>query len=131
MLSLNSLKGLSITVVDDEQDLLDVLADSLRIAGATVDAFSHPNDAQNHVRDNSGQIDALLTDQTLGATIKGSDLTAWMNEHYPHIPCFIMTGYSADAALNSVNALILEKPMPIAEITRKISQSIDDIRPCE
>jgi len=116
-----AVSGRNIVIIDDERDLLEVFVEMLKMEGANVIDFHNPDEAKNHIQQKADEIDIVISDQSLGHQIKGNDLVKWINNEYPRIRCFIMTGYSADINLEGLNIGIIEKPATLAKIIKQIS----------
>lgn len=120
-----SLIGSNVMIVEDEEELLDIFAISLENAGAVVTKFTDPEQAKKYISAHSTSIDILQTDQSLGVEMKGSDLIAWTDSHFPNITTVLLTGYSSDESLSGLNTMIVEKPISIGELLKSIVKAKD------
>ncbi|HMP77049.1 MAG TPA: CHASE domain-containing protein [Kiritimatiellia bacterium] len=85
----------TILVVEDEQAVLQFVAQSLRKLGYTVLATTRPEEAITLLRDHAGPVHALITDVVLPG-INGRELAQTVTSIHPGVRCIFMSGYTAD-----------------------------------
>ena len=114
-----------VLVVEDEPDLLAVLAQSLREDGYAVDTASNGRDGYNRAR--GGQYDALVLDLML-PQIDGWTLLKELRKHGNVVPVLILT--ARDALSDRVRGLdlgaddYLAKPFELAELLARLRSII-------
>jgi DNA-binding NtrC family response regulator len=92
--------GETLLLVDDDDDLRDALADSLRSLGFRVDAAEGYRDATVKLR--TGRYRAVITDVNLGPS-DGIQLLRWTKERFPQLPVIMLTGYgNVETAVESM-----------------------------
>jgi len=84
------LDGRAILVVDDDEDVLAVLAALLEHAGAEVAPCSDPRDALEAVQDDPDAWDLLITDFDM-APMTGADLARAARSAAPGLPILLVT----------------------------------------
>lgn len=84
------LKGRSILVVDDMEDVLDVMTAILERAGAEVAPTSDPEAAIEVLSEDPMAFDLVITDFDMGG-ISGADLTRSLKEFRPDLPVILIT----------------------------------------
>lgn len=122
---------LSILVVDDSPDMLDVVANALKYLGV---GHVHPcKDAdtafQSFLRNKP---DIILTDWEMGS-VSGLDLVRRIRRdpgsHNRQVPVVIMTGYTASSRVGEARdwgvTEFLVKPFTASELARRIAYVID------
>lgn len=104
--------GLSVLVVDDEQDLARVLAKSIERLGCTADYCNSVEQAKDKI--STSKIDFILTDLNMGND-SGVALVSYVSSNHPHIKIAVMTAYGgrdmAVAALRLGALDFINKPI--------------------
>lgn len=88
--SKHPLKGVSILVVDDDEDVLSVIAAMLERAGAEVAPTSDPQAAMEVLMEDSNAFNLVLTDFDMGQTT-GADLARAVHQKAPDLPVILIT----------------------------------------
>ncbi|MCF8487050.1 MAG: PAS domain S-box protein [Rhodobacteraceae bacterium] len=84
------LKGVSILVVDDDEDVLSVITAMLERAGAEVAPTSDPHAAIEILLEDSDAFNLVLTDFDMGETT-GADLARAVHQRDPGLPVILIT----------------------------------------
>ena len=84
------LQGRSILIVDDQEDVLVVLAHLLERAGAEVAPTSDPEAALEVLREDPDAFDLVITDYDMGH-LTGADLSRVAHQARPDIPVILVT----------------------------------------
>ncbi len=118
-----------ILVVDDEIFLVDLLEQALKGFGYQVVAMTDSAKALKYLKDNHGEIDLLLTDQTMPG-ITGAELAKAARRLNPELPVVLCTGYSSEIGPSRAKALgirrMLNKPMEPMELARHLREVLDE-----
>jgi PAS domain S-box-containing protein len=120
--------GTRILVVDDEIDVRELVAITLKFRGATVQEASTAGEALDSIR--REKPDLLISDIGMpneDGYVLIRKLRAWEGEQgQPRLPAIALTGLTAAAdkelALSAGYDLHLAKPVPLAELLRAISK---------
>jgi DNA-binding NtrC family response regulator len=96
----------TVMVVDDDEQLLSLVADALRRAGISLCTASSGEEALRIARAQRTSIKLLLTDLTLPG-ISGRDLADQLSDDLPTLQVIYMSGYSND-------------PVPYSEASRQL-----------
>ena len=125
------LRGLTVWVLDDHDDLRQALAWRLERWGALVEPLASLAALQHRLADTgpdgSGPGDLLISDQRLGDGSGRQALLAWRAALGPRQPALLATGDpdSPDAqALRAEGIPVLAKPWPEAELLRAILAAV-------
>ena len=111
-------------VVDDEPELLHVLADYLRRIGFLVTATTDPEVALHAA--NQDPVDVVITDLCLGRS-SGMDLAERLWMLHPEVPVVLMSGATGDLA--TVPGLtFVPKPFGLTEIAGVIRRTVRSSR---
>lgn len=89
-----NLKGRSILVVDDQQDVLSVISQMLEEAGAEVAPTDVPHDVIEAVKDDPGAWDLVITDYDMPG-ICGDVLAQHLRKVAPELPILLVTALAA------------------------------------
>jgi len=112
-------KGERIFIVDDEGAFVRAASRILERAGFRPRGFSHPQDALDAFLEDPQAVDALVTDMTMPG-MRGLSLIARMRETRPELPALLCTGNRADVTDAPADIEVLEKPIPVHEIARRL-----------
>lgn len=128
---------LTILVVDDEEDVLDMLVDLVRMQGHTVTQASGPREALARL-EREGAPDVVLTDLGM-PEMTGWDLAAAVKRRWPEVTIGLITGWGQESpALPEHRAavdFVLAKPVSVEDLeqsflrTRGLAQ-LRRARPC-
>lgn len=114
--------------VDDEESIVQVVEETLKLFGYRVEALSDPKDALALFKLNPGYFDVVVTDMTM-PNMTGIELADALREIRPDIPIILCTGHSSlideDKARQFGISGYIEKPVSISNIAKLIRQIID------
>ena len=117
-----------ILLVDDEEALIEVLGDMLRLLGYRVTATASSVGALNLFLTNPQDFDLLITDMTMPG-LTGDRLTAEVRAKRPDLPVIICTGYNRRLSDNDPKTLavqaILMKPVEQLEFASTVRAVLD------
>lgn len=117
-----------IMLVDDEQDILHVLSELLRLHGYTVATFSDSREALHHFRQNRHAYDMVITDMTMPG-LTGDILGKKLMFSRPDLPVILCTGFSKGIgrkqSLEEGFAAYLEKPIEVENLLRTVRRVFD------
>ena len=117
--------GLNIMVIDDEPAVSSLLEASLKQCNATVEAFTSSELALSHFKENSQDIDLVITDQTM-PDLTGVELSEKLLAHRSDTRIILCTGFSADVTEESALALgikaFIYKPLEITKLCKVINE---------
>jgi PAS domain S-box-containing protein len=122
-------EGSSILVVDDEPVIIDLMLDILRISGHHVDTAANGGEACRKVK--SGPYDLVITDVRM-PEMNGMELYRNIIEVRPEMKgkVIFVTGDLIDREilefLAEINAKTLAKPLDINEVTRAVSDTLEE-----
>jgi two-component system cell cycle sensor histidine kinase/response regulator CckA len=125
----SSLRTKTILVVDDELQVLSLVAELLRMQGYEVVTTWDPDEALRLARAHAGPLHLLLTDLVMPA-LTGKELAAEIRAIHPGVKVLFMTGYSIETAKDYEVSLapgepFLAKPFSIAELQRTVQAALD------
>ncbi|MDP1569144.1 MAG: response regulator [Vicinamibacterales bacterium] len=110
-----------ILIVDDEADIVDMLAGVCRQDGHEVTACTRSLDALNHV--DREPVDLLITDISMPAP-DGLELVRLARAKYPDLMAIVITGYAAryplDEVLGAGASDLLLKPFRMEELRLRV-----------
>jgi PAS domain S-box-containing protein len=117
-----------ILAVDDEQDILDVLAIGLGRLGYAVTTVNDPVKALDMFCAHPDHWDLVISDQVMPG-LKGLTMIGLMKEIRPSVPAILCTGFSDGAteevALAAGAAAYFAKPVPADRIASRIRQVLE------
>ena len=118
-------EGLSVLLVEDDQEVSDIARANLEQFGCEV---SHALDGQKALRRLRGRrFDLLLTDLIMPGGLNGVDLARKVVERQPGIAVLLTSGYAGetvDQALTDVPWPLLPKPYDAASMRRAIAGAL-------
>ncbi len=119
--------GQTVLVVEDEPQLLNMLVDTLEDLGYTVVSVNSGPKAMELVETGS-RFDVLLTDVVMPGAYGGFELARRVRTVRPNMPVIYTSGYTGFTAseMGEVQAPLLQKPVPPAELAEAISQALAD-----
>ena len=114
----------TILVVEDEPDLAEIVRGGLGGSGYNILSARSGEEALQLAAGYAGPIDLLLTDVILKSAMDGVELADRLRAVRPGIKVIYMSGYSdalvrTERPMNS-GAMLLEKPIPMAMLRRKV-----------
>ncbi len=117
-----------ILLVDDEEVLIEVLGDMLRLLGYRVTVTASSVEALSLFQRNPDDFDLLITDMTM-PELTGERLTAEVRARRPDLPVIICTGYNRRLSDNGPKVFavqaILMKPVEQIELARTVRAVLD------
>ncbi len=119
--------GETLLVVEDEGHLLEMITDVLDDLGYTVVSANSGDEALRLV-DEGQDFALLLTDVVMPGTIGGFELARRVRERRPTMPVIYTSGYTGFTVseMGDVQAPLLQKPAPPAELANTIVQALAD-----
>ena len=116
-------RGRHILVVDDEPDIVKVIADGLGRMGYQVTAVTDPRDALAAFTAQPEAFDAVLSDLSM-PHLSGAALGRRMLDLRPGIPIVLFTGYAAELSPDEARAAgfraVLNKPMSLSVLAESL-----------
>jgi two-component system response regulator HydG len=114
-----------VLLVDDERDLLDVLAQELGDMGFDVTALDNGRAALDAV--GRRRFDALITDLKMPG-MDGLEMLRLLKQTDPHLPVIVITGYASDRARRAFDAReaygLLLKPFTLEDMRRLVEAAV-------
>lgn len=121
------LRGRRILIVDDEPDVIRVVAKRLQRIGCDVEAAADGEEALQRLLAGPRHFDLVLTDQTMPRRT-GEQLLLAMRESAMQIPVVVMSGYSATVTPDRMLALgasaFLPKPFDGTQLLAALSAAL-------
>lgn len=121
-----SLNKKRVLVVDDDPELLELIADVLKLADFEVEAVRSGPAALEKIQERPP--DLLLTDFHLGRS-SGADLARRVGKLAAELPIIVLTGHSSEspnaAALAKVADLVLVKPIDSQELVAAVKRLVE------
>jgi len=121
MLASDSIVGLKIVFIDDEESLLEIVGTYLETLGTIVTSFSDAQEALSYIDSNSASIDLVITDNNMPGSIQGAEVYNHITQHYGAIPCLVMTGYAGDVFAYAKAEHVLQKPIQLTQLKNTIA----------
>jgi CheY-like chemotaxis protein len=116
-------RDVKILVVDDEEDLCNLLKESLSRQGLAVEVVSSLEAAKRSVLENTPHI--LLLDLYMQEGMEGLELLRFVRQERPRVKCFVITWEYNEDVLKAVRELkpdeIMIKPVMPAQLRAKIN----------
>ncbi len=127
---LATLKSKRIIVVDDQVELLQVVADMLQQLGHHCITCADPREALEVIRQQATDLDLIITDYAM-PEMNGVELMEQCQRYCPDIPIIISTGY-AEHATNLTRMIkqdpghfgVLDKPYDLAKLRAVVDQAV-------
>lgn len=118
----------TVMIIDDEHALVRLVSNWLKNLGYSVQGFTDSTEALSFFREHTGEIDIVITDQTM-PRMTGLSLTKKLLELRPDLPIVLCTGYSEsvdESAAKSVGVKeFLLKPMERRELSLALRRALD------
>jgi DNA-binding NtrC family response regulator len=117
----------TILVVDDEKNIREGLAESLRLDGYAVKTAADGAEGLKAVE--TGEIDLVITDLKMPA-LSGSDLLRTVSGRYPGLPVIVLTGHGTIE--DAVDAMrygafdFLTKPVNLDHLTLLVKRALEN-----
>lgn len=115
------LEGIKILLVDDEESVLMISEEFLKVAGATIKTFSNPLSALEAVKKGEFIPDILITDLTM-PNMTGDILAERMQELIPGLPVIIITGWGHQEGNIGEKFSVVKKPFRLRELASLITK---------
>ena len=113
----------TILVVDDEEDIREICAETLRDAGYIVQEASSASAAMGRLE--SGEIDVVLSDVRM-PELSGIDLLQHVRQHYRNVDVVLMTGHASVATAVEAMKLgaydYLTKPFSTEDLANRMGR---------
>ena len=125
----SSLPTEALLVVDDEVQVLSLVAELLRAQGYLVLSTWDPDEAVRLARAHTGPIQLLLTDLVM-PTLTGQELATEIRAIHPNMKVLFMSAYSIEIAEDYKVRLapgepFLAKPFSITDLQRTVRDALD------
>ncbi|MFB3106305.1 MAG: ATP-binding protein, partial [Pseudomonadales bacterium] len=116
-----------VLVVEDDERVLEVSANTLRDGGYEVVEARNGDEAVNHLRENQ-PFDLLFTDVVLPGARSGVDIAQEAKQLQPHIKVIYSTGYAKNAVMRKGKlgrgAIVVSKPYRRAELLETVQNML-------
>ena len=119
-----SLAGLSVLLVDDDDDVRETTAELLQELGAAVVLAGTGIEAIERV---DSHFDVVVLDFGM-PMMTGAECAEHIRQLYPKLPILLMTGHSDELATSAVCSM-LRKPFPASALAAAIRAAISDPGP--
>ncbi len=118
----------TILVVDDDENVRNLICETLRTSGYTVLRASHGGQAISICQQHKGPIHLMLSDVVM-PQISGRELAERLSLAYPNMKMLFMSGYTEDILVRHIALdaapLFLEKPFTPIALAIKVRQALD------
>ncbi|TAJ72535.1 MAG: response regulator [Phenylobacterium sp.] len=114
--------GLSVVVIDDDDQVRQILCDGLYSEGFAVRSAS--NGASGLAMVDADPPDAVVLDYAMPG-MTGAEVAHRMRARHPHLPIVFCSGYADSLALDQIpDAVVLRKPVTIDDLSRTVRRSV-------
>ena len=117
----------SIFILDDEKNVLDMMADCLKLAGYTVTVCGDAIEALRHLRDHHQSIDLVLLDLMM-PVLTGEQVYKALREINPSLKVLIVSAYSQSGMIKDVLQAgavgVVEKPVTAGQLTKAVAEAL-------
>jgi two-component system, cell cycle sensor histidine kinase and response regulator CckA len=118
----------TILLVEDEEAILDLTAEMLKLQGYTVLASANPVEALRMAREYDGFIDLVITDVIM-PQMNGKELVEALAQDRPGMRRLYMSGYTADVIAHhgvlDEGVHFIQKPFPMQAILTKVREVLE------
>jgi CheY-like chemotaxis protein len=115
-------RGLSVVVIDDDDQVRQILCDGLFSEGFIV--RSAASGASGLALVDASPPDAVVLDYAMPG-MTGAEVAQRMRLRHPHLPIVFCSGYADSLALDEIpDAVVLRKPVTIDDLSRTVRSSI-------
>jgi len=115
-------RGLSVVVIDDDDQVRQILCDGLFSEGFTVRSAANGPSGLTLV--DADPPDAVVLDYAMPG-MTGAEVAQRMRLRHPHLPIVFCSGYADSLALDEISdAVVLRKPVTIDDLSRTVRNSI-------
>ena len=123
--SIDSLRKIKFLFVEDEKDLLDIIAETLQKLGVSFLTAKNGEEGLKVLKEHANEIDIVVTDISM-PIMNGLDMIKEIKVLYPNLEIVIMTAhteskYMAEATQYGVNDYLL-KPFDFIKFIELINQ---------
>ena len=119
----------TILVVEDEEEVRGLVAETLRTLGYTVFDAENGQAAVNLWQQRNGGFDLLFSDMVMPEGLTGLDLAEKLKKEKPPLNVIISSGYSADIAgqskLSASGITYLQKPYQLELLSKVVRNCLD------
>ncbi|MBX9400595.1 PAS domain S-box protein [Lysobacter sp. BMK333-48F3] len=113
---------ISVLLVDDDENILDVVQDSLADAGYAVTVAKSGKQALE-ILDTDAQIDIVFSDVSMPGGVSGIDLASRLLELRPQVRVILTSGYSPNWLPEMPpNCEFMPKPYELSDLDRKLKR---------
>jgi PAS domain S-box-containing protein len=119
-------RGGSILVVEDNPDVAEVTASMLRELGYDVQLAGDGASARAKIE--ISEFDLVISDIVMANPTDGISLARQLRTQRPDLPVLLVTGYTKSAVEASSEFSILRKPFQIAELSRLVARKIAEAK---
>lgn len=109
-----------VLLVDDDEAVLELTSELLRMAGYEVTALASANQALARLRAGE-RFDALVSDQSM-PDMRGDTLIRAAREAVPGLACLLITGFGAADDIDDI--AVLHKPYRVGQLDAAIRAQI-------
>ncbi len=119
-----NLSSPSISIVDDEEDIVSLFTEALQENGFLVIGFTNPLFIIDYIRDHPDQIKLILIDYKM-SQMTGCELANQLYAINPKIKMVLITAYS-DIVNNALNLEIVKKPITINQLLEIVNRYMNN-----
>jgi two-component system, cell cycle sensor histidine kinase and response regulator CckA len=117
----------TILVVEDQPEVLSLLADSLEMLGYRVLTAGHPDDGLAIADEHAEQIDLVLTDVVMPG-MNGPEMAQRLVVRHPSLRVLYLSGYGQETlgrlGVPKDGPAILRKPFTMAALVERVSGAL-------
>lgn len=113
-----------ILVVDDEQEVRAVVADSLAALDFEAESVASGAEALAALAVDPDRFDCVLTDAVM-PEMSGSELAATIAREHAGIPVVLMSGYAGTGGAGGPRTSYLQKPFTLDELEDAVRSALD------
>ncbi len=117
----------TVLVVEDDEDLRDLVVDTLRRDGYVVLAASSAEEAEDVLEERAHRIDLVLSDVHMPGRLDGVAVAQLLRATCPCTPLILMTAFpepTLHVAAADVRALVLSKPFRLEVLRSAVLKAI-------
>ena len=120
-------KGEHILIVEDEEAILDMTRSMLESLGYKVSTTNNPANALKIIRDNSSQIDLIMTDVVMPG-MNGRELVDKIQQKISNLKILYMSGYTINLLANQTvleeGINLIPKPFTLKDLAVKVHKAL-------
>jgi DNA-binding NtrC family response regulator len=113
----------SIAIIDDDQDLLNIYSEALKISGYGISSFTNPIIAYQHIKENPTKYSLVITDDKM-SDMNGLYLSTKLLEINPELNVIILSDYFANDLEYNYKFNILKKRISLFKLINVVNESI-------